>query len=106
MKQKLLQGITYLFVSLFAINCGEPVPVACTPDEEECTTEREGGFETGSVAGIAAGGAVLLALISSSSVSEEDTGTSGNSEISQLLPADISNAFFEISERGGFQKCN
>ena len=62
MKQKLLQGIIYLCVSLFFIGCGEPVPVACTPDEEECATEQEGGFETGPVAGIAAGGAAVLAL--------------------------------------------
>ena len=47
MKQKLLNGIICLFVSLSAIGCGEPVPVACTPDEGECATEQEGGFEIG-----------------------------------------------------------
>ena len=78
MKQKLLQGIIYLCVSLFFIGCGEPVPVACTPDEEECATEQEGGFETGPVAGIAAGGAAAIALIGGGLSGGEDGGSSSS----------------------------
>ena len=61
---------------LLLLNCGEPVPVDCTPDEEQCTTETEGGFETGTVAGIAAGGAVVVALAGASLGGEEDSGGS------------------------------
>ena len=49
--------------SLLLLSFGEPVPVDCTPDEKPCTSETEGGFETGAVAGIAAGGAVVIALV-------------------------------------------
>ena len=48
--------------TLLLWSCGEPVPVDCTPDEEQCTSETEGGFETGPVAGIAAGGAAVVAI--------------------------------------------
>ena len=44
------------------VNCGEPVPIDCTPDQEQCTTENEGGFQTGSAAGIAAGAAGVALL--------------------------------------------
>ena len=54
MKQKFFHVIIYLCVSLVFIGCGEPVPVACTPDEEECATEQEGGLNR-TVGGIAAG---------------------------------------------------
>ena len=78
MKQKFFHGIIYLCVSLFFIGCGEPVPVACTPDEEECATEQEGGFETGPVAGIAAGGAAAIALIGGGLSGGEDGGSSSS----------------------------
>ena len=64
---------------LSIISCGEPVPVACTPDEEECATEQEGGFETGPVAGIAAGGAAAIALIGGISEGEDSTSANANS---------------------------
>ena len=43
----------------FVVNCAEEVPVACDPDADQCTTESEGGFQTGSAAGIAAGAAAV-----------------------------------------------
>ncbi len=72
--------VVYLFIILIFNSCGEPVPVACTPDEEECATEREGGFETGPVAGIAAGGAVVIALASGGLSSDDGGQSSSNSE--------------------------
>ena len=67
-------SLLYLCVAV-AFGCGEPVLVDCTPDEEQCTTETEGGFETGTVAGVAAGGAAVIALVGGASLSgEEDCG--------------------------------
>ncbi len=62
MQQRPQRWLIYLSLILLVVSCGEPVPVDCTPDEEQCTTETEGGFETGPVAGIAAGGAVVVAI--------------------------------------------
>jgi hypothetical protein len=42
-------------------SCGETIPIDCAT-EEECTTENEDGFQTGTVASIAAGGAAIAAL--------------------------------------------
>lgn len=50
----------------------------CTPDEEQCTTETEGGFETGTVAGVAAGGAAVIALVGGASLGGEE-GSGGGS---------------------------
>ena len=51
----LRRWLLYGLCTLLLLSCGEPVPVDCTPDEEQCTSETEGGFETGTVAGVAAG---------------------------------------------------
>ena len=40
--------------TLLLLSSGEPVPVDCTPDKEQYTSKMEGGFETGTVAGVAA----------------------------------------------------
>ena len=56
------------------LNCGEPVLVDCTPDEEECTTENEGGFEHGAAAGIAAGVAVI-AVVAEGGVDDGEDGS-------------------------------
>ena len=62
------------------VNCGEPVPIDCTPDQEQCTTENEGGFQTGSAAGIAAGAAGVALLAGGiSGGSGGDGGGSGSS---------------------------
>ncbi|MFZ9115320.1 MAG: hypothetical protein ACO24D_19565, partial [bacterium] len=82
LRRWLLLGLCLLLL----LNCGEPVPVDCTPDEEQCTTETEGGFETGTVAGIAAGGAVVVALAGASLGGEEDSG--GSSGGSSSTPSD------------------
>ena len=58
----LRRWLLYGLCTLLLLSCGEPVPVDCTPDEEQCTSETEGGFETGTVAGVAAGGAAVIAL--------------------------------------------
>tara|TARA_A100001015_G_scaffold7987_1_gene9847 strand:+ start:1711 stop:4413 length:2703 start_codon:yes stop_codon:yes gene_type:complete len=65
---------------MLVASCGEPVPVDCTPDEEQCTTETEGGFETGTVAGIAAGGAAVLAL-AAGGLSSDDGGSGSSSSV-------------------------
>ena len=44
----------------FVVNCAEEVPVACAPDADQCTTETDGGFQTGPAAGVA-GGVVAVA---------------------------------------------
>ena len=62
MQQRPQHWLIYLSLILLIVSCGEPVPVDCTPDEEQCTTETEGGFETGPLAGIAAGGAAVVAI--------------------------------------------
>ena len=62
------------FCTLLLLSCGEHVPVDCTPDEEQCTSETEGGFETGTVAGVAAGGAAVIALVGGASLGGGDDG--------------------------------
>ena len=59
----LRRWLLYGLCTQLLLSCGEPVPVDCTPDEEQCTSETEGGFETGTVAGVAAGGAAVIALV-------------------------------------------
>ena len=54
--------VVYLLLIFLLHGCGEPVPVACTPEEDECATENEGGFSTGAAAGVAAGLAVVAGL--------------------------------------------
>ena len=62
------------FCTLLLLSCGEHVPVDCTPDEEQCTSETEGGFETGTVAGVAAGGAAVIALVGGANLGDGDDG--------------------------------
>ena len=73
--------------SLLLLSCGEPVPVDCTPDEEQCTSETEGGLETGTVAGVAAGGAAVIALVGGASLGGgDDGGGSGGGSSSTTTP--------------------
>lgn len=75
------------FCTLLLLSCGEPVPVDCTPDEEQCTSETEGGFETGTVAGVAAGGAAVIALVGGASLGGGDeSGGSGGGSSSTATP--------------------
>jgi len=70
-------------------SCGEPIPVDCAT-EEECTTENEGGFQTGTVAGIAAGGAAVAVLAGGaiSGGSESSGGSSGGTNgSSETVPS-------------------
>ena len=53
--------------TLLLLSSGEPVPVYCTPDEEQYTSEMEGGFETVTVAGVAA----VIALVGRASLAAE-----------------------------------
>ena len=70
-----------LLIFVWTSSCGEPIPVDCAT-EEECTTENEGGFQTGTVAGIAAGGAAVAVLaggaISGGGDSSDNGGSSGS----------------------------
>ena len=54
--------VVYLLLIFMLHGCGETVPVACTPEEDECATENEGGFSTGAAAGVAAGVAIVAGL--------------------------------------------
>jgi len=66
-----------LLIFAWTSSCGEPIPVDCAT-EEEWTTENEGGFETGTVAGIAAGGAAVAVLAGGAiSGGGESSGGSG-----------------------------
>ena len=80
MQQQPQRWLIYLSLILLVASCGEPVPVDCTPDEEQCTTETEGGFETGPVAGIAAGGAAVVAIAAGGLSGGEDSGSSSSSQ--------------------------
>ena len=62
LKKLKIRGVIFTLVPSLFIGCGEPVPVACAPDAEVCSEETQGGFETGTAAGIAAGAAAVLAL--------------------------------------------
>ena len=59
---------------LLLCSCEEPVPVDCSPNEKNCTSETEGGFETGSVAGVASGCAAVIALVGGASICGGDNG--------------------------------
>ena len=76
----LRRWLLLVLCTLLLLSCGEPVPVDCTPDEEQCTSEMEGGFETGPVAGIAAGGAAVVALAGGRLGGSEDGGSSSSSQ--------------------------
>ena len=82
MRKKRQRWILGFLLLIFAwtSSCGEPIPVDCAT-EEECTTENEGGFQTGTVAGIAAGGAAVAVLaggaISGGGESSDGGGSSG-----------------------------
>ena len=80
MQQQPQRWLIYLSLILLVASCGEPVPVDCTPDEEQCTTETEGGFETGPVAGIAAGGAAVVAIAAGGLSGGEDSSSSSSSQ--------------------------
>ena len=85
--------IIYFTLLMLVASCGEPVPVDCTPDEEQCTTETEGGFETGTVAGIAAGGAAVVALAAGGLSSDDGgSGSSGGSSSSTNNDGSASNS--------------
>ena len=70
----LRRWLLYGLCTLLLLSCGEPVPVDCTPDEEQCTSETEGGFETDTVAGVTAGGAAVIALVGGASLGGGDDG--------------------------------
>ncbi len=76
-RKLIIRFVSSLLTLFLMTGCGEEVPVACTPEAEECTAEQEGGFETGTVAGIAAGGAVAVALLGGALGGEEEAGGSG-----------------------------
>ena len=80
MQQRPQRWLIYLSLMLLVVSCGEPVPVDCTPDEEQCTTETEGGFETGPVAGIAAGGAAVVAIAAGGLAGGDGGGSSSSSQ--------------------------
>ena len=83
----LRRWLLYGLCTLLLLSCGEPVPVDCTPDEEQCTSETEGGFETGTVAGVAAGGAAVIALVGGASLGGgDDGGGSGGGSSSTATP--------------------
>ena len=65
-----------LLIFAWTSSCGEPIPFDCAT-EEECTTENEGGFQTGTVAGIAAGSAAV-AVLAGGGLSSDDGGSSGS----------------------------
>ena len=72
---------------MLLLDCDEPVPVDCTPDEEQCTSETEGDFETGTVAGVAA----VIALVGRASLSGgDDGGGSGGGLFSTTTTAKVS----------------
>ena len=70
----LRRWLLYSLCTLLLLSCGEPVPVDCTPDKEQCTSETEGGFETVTVAGDAARGAAVIALVGGASLGGGDVG--------------------------------
>ena len=78
MQQQPQRWLIYISLILLVVSCGESVPVDCTPDEEQCTTETEGGFETGPVAGIAAGGAAVVAIAAGGLGGGEGGGSSSS----------------------------
>ena len=85
MQQRTQRWLIYLSLILLVVSCGEPVPVDCTPDEEQCTTETEGGFETGPVAGIAEGGAEVVAL-AGGGLGSGESGSSSSSSSTLVVP--------------------
>ena len=69
-----------LLIFAWTSSCGEPIPVDCAT-EEECTTENEGGFQTGTVAGSAAGGAAALALAGGAISGGEESGSNNDAGV-------------------------
>ena len=88
MQRQPQRWLIYLFLILLVVSCGEPVPVDCTPDEEQCTTETEGGFETGLVLGIAEGGAVVVAP-AGGGLGVGESGSSSSSSSTPVVPTKI-----------------
>ena len=85
----LRRGLLALICGVLLLNCGEPIPVDCTPDEEECTTENEGGFDSGAAAGVAAGVAVVGALAGGGlSGSGDESASNPNANSTATTPAD------------------
>ena len=78
--------VVFLLLIFMLHGCGEPVPVACTPEEDECATENEGGFSTGAAAGVAAGLAVVAGLADGGGGS--DSGGGGGSSGGNVVPPD------------------
>ena len=75
--------------TLLLLSSGEPVPLDCNPDEEQYTSEMEGGFETGTVAG----GAAVIALVGRASPgSRDDGGGSGGGSSSKTTPSTLTTA--------------
>jgi len=67
-------------VALTVANCGqEEIPVACSPEADECETRTEGGFQTGPTAGIAAGVAAVAVIVSASTSHEGNQSPQSNS---------------------------
>ena len=58
--------------TLLLLSSGEPVPVDCALDEEQYTSEMKGGFETGTVAGVAAWCDAVIALVGGASLGGRD----------------------------------
>ena len=92
--------------TLLLLSSAEPVPVDCTPDEEQYTSEMEGGFETGTVAGVAAGGAAVIALAVGASLGGRDDGGSSSkttprslttAKVGVLLDSVVGGVGFETS---------
>ena len=83
--------------TLLLLSSGEPVPVDCTPDKEQYTSKMEGGFETGTVAGVAAGGAAVIALVGGASLgSRDDGGGSGGGSSSNTTPSTLKTAKVKV----------
>ncbi|MEK9667428.1 MAG: hypothetical protein VW701_09760, partial [Deltaproteobacteria bacterium] len=62
--------------SALLFGCGEPIPVDCAT-ETECTTEREGDWDSGPTAGVAAGLALVAAALGNF---EGDSGSNTNTK--------------------------
>ena len=69
------------------------VSVDCALDKGQYTSEMEGGFETGTVAGVAAGGAAVTALVGGASLGgRDDGGGSGGGSSSKTTPSTLTTA--------------
>ena len=81
--------------TLLLLSSGEPVPVDCTPDKKQYTSKMEGGFETGTVAGVAA----IIALVGGASLgSRDDGGGSGGGSSSNTTPSTLKTAKVKVQK--------